>query len=87
MPQLYLLDLSILPKKKNLNREGDTTGLLEVTVQGSCLMEVDAYREAFGFTRGVIGSTITCTIVNEFIVIVLKYIMTPSFVSLDMFVV
>ena len=87
MPQLYLLDLSILPKKKKLNREGDTTGLVEVTVQGSCLMEKYASREAFGFARDVIGSTRGCTIVNKFIVIVLKCIMTPSFVSLDMFVV
>ena len=34
-PQLYLLDLSILPKKKKLNREGDTTVLVEVNVHGS----------------------------------------------------
>ena len=74
-------------KKKKLNREGDITGLLEVTVQGSCLMEIDVSREAFGFATDVIGSTRRCTIVNKFIVIFLKYIMTPSFVSLDMFVV
>ena len=30
-----LLDLSIFPKKKKLNREVDITGLLEVNVQGS----------------------------------------------------
>ena len=87
MPHQYLLDLSIFPKKKKLNREGDITGLLEVTVQGSCLMEKYASREAFGFARDVIGSTRGCTIVNKFIVIVLKCIMTHSFVSLDMFVV
>ena len=87
MPQLYLLDLSIFPKKKKLNREGDITGLLEVTVQGSFLMEKYASREAFGFARDVIDSTRRCTIVNKFIIIVLKYIMTPSFVSLDMFAV
>ena len=50
-------------------------------------MEIDASREAFGFARDVIGSTRGCTIVNKFIVIVLKCIMTHSFVSLDMFVV
>ena len=55
MPKLYLLGLSIFPKKKKLNREGDTTGLVEVTVQGSCLLEKDASREAFGFARNVIG--------------------------------
>ena len=69
MPHQYLLDISILPKNKKLNREGDITGLLEVNVQGSCLMEIDASREAFGFARDVIGSTRGCTIVNKFIVI------------------
>ena len=74
--------------KKNLSWEGDITGLLEVTVQGSCLMERDAYREAFGFATDVMVSTIKgCTIVDMFIVIVLECIMTHSFVSLDMFVV
>ena len=87
LPQQYLLDLRILPKKKKLNREGDTTGLLEVTVHGSCLMEKYASREAFGYAMDLIGSTRGCTIVKNFIVIVLKCIMTPSFVSLDMFVV
>ena len=67
--------------------EGDITGLLEVTVPGSCLMEIDASREAFGFTKDVIGSTRSCTIVDMFIVTVLQCIMTHMFVSLDMFVV
>ena len=48
-------------------------------------MEKYSSRDAFGFARDVIGSTRRCTIVNKFIVIILKYIMTPSFVSLDMF--
>ena len=88
MPQLHLLDLSIFPKNKKPNCEGDTTGLLEVTVHRGCLMEIDASRESFGFATDVMGSTRKgCTIVNKFIVIVLKCIMTPSFVSLDMFVV
>ena len=85
MPQLYLLDLSIFPEKKKLNREGDITGLLEVTVQGSCLMEIYASMEAFGFARDVTGSTRRCTIVDKFVVVVLKHIITPSFVSLYMF--
>ena len=85
MPDQYLLDLSIFPKKKKLNSEGDITGLLEVTVQVSLLMEIDASREAFGFERDVIGSTRRFTIVNKFIVIFLKRIMTPLFVSLDIF--
>ena len=76
-----------MQKKKNLSREGDITGLLEVTVQGSYLMEKYASREALGFAMNVIDSTRRCIIFNKFIVIVLKYSMTPSFVSLDMFVV
>ena len=71
MPQLNLLDLSIFTKKKRLNSEGDITGLIEVTVQRSCLMEIYASREAFGFARDAIGSTRKCTIVNKFIVIFL----------------
>ena len=85
MPQLYLLDLRIFPKKKKLKKEGDITGLLEVTVQVSCLMEIDASGEAFGFARNVIGSTRRCTIADKFVVINLKRILTPSFVSFDMF--
>ena len=85
MPQLYLLDLSIFPKKKKLNREVDITVLLEVTVQGSCIMEIDASREDFSFARDVIDSTRRCNIVDKFVVNVLKRIMTPSFVSLDKF--
>ena len=72
MPHQYLLDLIILHKKKKLSKEGDITGSLEVTVQGSCLMEKDASREAFGFARDVIGSTIGCTIADKFIVIFLE---------------
>ena len=81
------MDLSILHKKKNLIKEGDITGSLEVTVQGSCLMEKYGSIEDFCFARDVIGSTRGFTIFNKFIVIVLKFIITPSFVSLDMFVV
>ena len=68
--------------------EGDITGLLEVNVHGSCLMERYAYIEAFGFATDVMVSTIKgCTIVDMFIVNVLECIMTQLFVSLDMFVV
>ena len=78
----------IFPKKKKPSWEGDITGLLEVNVQGSCLTERDAYREAFGFATDAMVSTIKgCTIVNMFIVTVLQCIMTHSFVSLDMFVI
>ena len=48
-------------------------------------MEIYASREAFGFARDVIGSTRRFTIVDKFAVIFLKLIITPSFVSLDVF--
>ena len=81
----YLWDISILPKEKKLQREEYITGLLEVIVLGVFLMERYATIEAFGFERDVIGSTRRRTIVDKLAVIVLKRIMTPSFVSLDMF--
>ena len=81
------MDLSIFPKNNKLKREGDITGLLEVTIQGSFLMEIHVSIEAFGFARDVIGSTKRCTIVNKFAIIVLKHIITSSFVYLDMFAV
>ena len=68
VPQQYLLDISIMPKNKKLNREGDITVLLEVNVQRSCLMKIDSSREAFAVARDVIGSTRRCAIVNKFII-------------------
>ena len=47
-------------------------------------MEKYTSREAFGFARDVIGSTRSCTIFDKLVVIVLKRITTPPFVSLDM---
>ena len=85
MPHQYLLDLRIFSKKKKLNREIDITGLLEVTVKGIYLIEIYASREAFVVARDVIGSTRRCTIVDKFVVIFLKLIMNPLFVSLEMF--
>ena len=79
------MDLSIFPKEKKLKREGDITGVLEVTFQGIFLMEIDASIEAFVFERDVIGSTRRCTIVDKFSFSFLKRIMTPSFISLNMF--
>ena len=48
-------------------------------------MEMDASIESFDFAKDVIGSTRRYTIVDKFVVIFLKRIMTPLFVSLDMF--
>ena len=74
--------------EKEEDREG---GRYNRTTRGYCSGKLpngkDASIEAFGFARDAIGPTRRCTIVNNFIVIVLKYIMIPSFVSLDMFVV
>ena len=76
----------IFPKKKKPSWEGDITGLLEVTLQGSCLTEKDAYREAFGFATDVMVSTIKgCTIVDMLIVTVLQCIMIHLFDSLEFF--
>ena len=85
IPQKYLSDLSIFPKKKKLKREGYITWLLGVNVHGSWLREIDAYRESFGFAIYVIVSTRRCTIVDKSVVIFLKRIMTPSLVSFGMF--
>ena len=74
-----------IAEKEEAKQGGRYNTLLEVTVQGSCLMEIDVSRQAFGFARDVIGSTRRCTIVDKFVVIVLKCIMTPTFISLDMF--
>ena len=79
------MDIIILPKDEKLDSEGDITGLLEVTVQVGCPMERYASRKALGFARDVISSPIRFTIVNKLDVIVLQCIMTPLFVSLDMF--
>ena len=49
-------------------------------------MERDASREAFGFARGVIGSTRIHNIVNKLVVIVLQRIMTPLFAPLISFI-
>ena len=82
------IGFEILQKKMKLNRARDIIGLLEVTGHGSCLMGRYSYIEAFGFSTDVMVSTIKgCTIVDMFIVIVLEFIMTHSFVSLDMLVV
>ena len=61
VPTQYLLDISILTKKKKLKRKRYITELLEVSVQGSCLMEIYASRETFVFARDAIGSIRRCT--------------------------
>ena len=48
-------------------------------------MEIYASMEAFVFTMDGLGSTRRPTIVKKLAVIVLQCIMTPSFVSLEMF--
>ena len=48
-------------------------------------MERDSTREAFGVARYLIGAKRRLTIVKKLALIVLQRIMTPLFVSLDMF--
>ena len=48
-------------------------------------MEIYYSRETFGFAMVVVGSTRRPTTINKLAVIYLKRIMTPSFISLDMF--
>ena len=72
-------------KEKNIEREGDITDLLEVNVQGGFLMERDASIEPFSFVMAVIGSTGRPRTLNNLGMIVLKHIITPLFVFLDMF--
>ena len=55
--QNTLLVLSILLKNKELKREEDITGLLEVIAMEGCLMEGDDSRELFGFAMAVLSST------------------------------
>ena len=52
VPHQCLLYLSILQKKKKLSKEEYITGLLEATVKGSFLMEIDVSRQASGFEKG-----------------------------------
>ena len=62
----------MLLKEKNLEREGEITGLLEVNVQGGRLMEIYASIEAFCFAMDVIGLTKRPTIINMLVVIFLQ---------------
>ena len=83
----YLLYIIILLKGIKLESEGYITGSLEFNIQVGYPMEIHASREAFGFSRYVIGSTIRRAIAKKLAMIVLQCITTPSFVSLDMFAV
>ena len=59
--------------------------LLEVNLMGDFLMEIFASRNLFGFSMAVLGSTKRPTNVNKLDVTALKHIMTPLFVTLEMF--
>ena len=74
-----------MTKNKGLEWERYITGILDVTAMLGCLMEIDASIEPFGFSVAVLGSTRRPTTVNKFYLTALKRIMTPSFVTLDMF--
>ena len=52
-------------ENKDLDREGDIIGLLEVTEMVGCLMEIYALRELTGFEMTVLGSTRRPTTFNK----------------------
>ena len=80
------MDLSILPKEKDLDREGGTTGLLEVNIMASYTMEIYASREPFVLAMAVLlGSIRGPTTANKCSVTALQRILQPSFITVDMF--
>ena len=79
------MDIIILTKEKNIEREEGIPGLIEVTFQRGYLMERDDSIEAFGFTRYAIVSKRRRTIVNKLAMIFLQCITTPSLVTIEMF--
>ena len=72
-------------KNKELKREEDITELVEVTSTKFYLIEGDASRESFGFSMTVISSTRRPTTVNIWVVTALQRILTPSFITVDIF--
>ena len=55
---IILLVLSILPKKKDLRRKEDITGMLDGNITEGSLIEVVASIEPFGYSVAVLSSTI-----------------------------
>ena len=83
---MYLiLVCRILLKKKELRREGGITGLLYMTIMEGCIMEGYYSIKPFGFAMAVLGSTIRPTTVHNWVVTALQCILTPSFITVDMF--
>ena len=48
-------------------------------------MEGDTSREPFGFAMAVLGSTIMPTTVNSWLVTAVKLVLTPLFITVDIF--
>ena len=65
--------------------EKDITGLLEVTVAGGYLMEGYGSRETFDFAMDLLISARRPTTVNTWVVTALQQILTPSFITVDIF--
>ena len=80
---LILLYFSIILKK--LGKERIITGIIEVTVMRGFLIERYTSREPFGFVMAVLGSTKIPTTVNKLAMADLQRILTPSFMTVDMF--
>ena len=68
-----------------LKREECITGLLEIIFKYGYLMEGYASIEPFYFTMDVPSSTIRPTTVNTWVVTFLQLILTPSFITVDIF--
>ena len=56
------------------------------TVIGCFLIEIYASIEPFYFSMIILGSTIRPTTVNKLAVTALQHMLTPSFISVDIFV-
>ena len=81
----YRWDWSVLPKKKELNRDEHKTGLLEVIVTECYQMEGGDSREPFGFSNSLPSSRLRPTTVNTWVMTALQWILTPLFISVDIF--
>ena len=72
-------------KNKDIKREEDITGLLEVTVLEGCLLGGDSSRESFCFAMSVLSSTRRTTTVKFLAMTAFQCILIPLFIIVDTF--
>ena len=72
-------------KKKELNKEEYITVLVEVTAMEGCIMKGDTSREPFSLPMAILGSKIRPTNVKKLAVTALQHILTPLFITFDIF--